>query len=173
MFECLNVLILTLEQGTVKPTHLAKLLCKLFHPTSSVATACGMQALLDVVGSFRALCAAVVGVLAKLFRIPGMFYKIAGRQAGLLDDISGTIAPYDKFICLGPTKTEAFVQSVKERFGLSSVVVDVNDLSKKTNLLTILASTEDVNLEFVHQALLPNPAGNADQQTPFVILRQL
>ena len=156
---------------TIAPSFLARVLCKLFHPTSSVATACGMQALVDIVGPIRALFAAVVGVFLKFFRISGFFYKMAGAQAGLLDDISGTIAPYDKFICLGPRNVQRFVDSVEAKFGLGAAVVDVNDLSKKTKLLTILAKTRGVDEDFVHRALLPNPAGNADQQTPFVLIR--
>lgn len=49
--------------------------------------------------------------------------------------------------------------------------MDVNDLSKKTKLLTILASTGDIDTSVVKEALMPNPAGNADQQTPFVLIR--
>ncbi|QDZ21365.1 hypothetical protein HOP50_05g38950 [Chloropicon primus] len=158
--------------STIKPSLLARVLCKLFHPTSSVATACGMQALLDLVGPLRAILAAFLGVLCRALRLQrGVFYKVAGEQASLLDDISGTIAPYDKFICLGPRGSDAFVRQVKQRFGLSAAVVDVNDLSKKTKMLTILARTRDVDEDFVREVLLPNPAGNADQQTPFVLIR--
>jgi len=125
----------------------------------------------DVVGPLRAFFAAVAGVLCKLFRVPGIFYKVAGPQAGLMDDISGTIAPYDKFICLGPADSEAFVRKVEEKFGLGAAVVDVNDLSKKTKLLTILAATERLDRRLLYKALLPNPAGNDEQQTPFVLIR--
>ena len=34
----------------VEPSPLARLLCRVFHPTSSLATACGMQTLIDDVG---------------------------------------------------------------------------------------------------------------------------
>ncbi|MFO8237945.1 MAG: F420-0:Gamma-glutamyl ligase, partial [Prochlorococcaceae cyanobacterium] len=38
---------------TVRPSALARLLCRVFHPTSSLATACGMQTLIDLVGPAR------------------------------------------------------------------------------------------------------------------------
>ncbi len=79
-----------------------------------------MQALLDIIGPLRAILAALLGILLKLFRVSGMFYKIAGEQAGLLDDISGTVAPYDKFVCLGPRNSRAFVQEVKRKFGTTT-----------------------------------------------------
>ena len=53
----------------VFPGLLAKTLCRLFHPTSSVATACGMQALLDLVGPLRVVVAAALGVLFKALRL--------------------------------------------------------------------------------------------------------
>ena len=157
---------------TVRPTLLAKCLCRLFHPTSSVATACGMQALLDLVGPVRALAAAVLGCVSRVLRLGrGVFYKVAGEQASLLDDISGTIAPYDKFICLGPENAEKFVDAVRLKLGVGACVVDVNDLSKSTKMMTVLAKTSNVDADLVREALLPNPAGNADQQTPIVLIR--
>lgn len=84
------------------PSLLAKLLCRLFHPTSSVATAGGMQALLDVSGSLRVVVAAFVAFLGRLITLRGLFYRLAGHQARLLDDLTGTAPPYDRFVCLGP-----------------------------------------------------------------------
>jgi hypothetical protein len=46
---------------------------------SSCATACGLQALIDLAGWWRVLGAMVVGAFCKVFlRKPGMFYKFAG-----------------------------------------------------------------------------------------------
>ena len=100
------------------------------------------------------------------------FLLVSGDQAGLMDDITGTIAPYDKFICLGPQHCEKFVEDVGTTLGIDTAVVDVNDLSKETKMLTILAKARGVDSDCLHKALLANPAGNADQQTPFVLIRQ-
>ena len=63
---------------------------RVFHPTSSLATACGMQTLIDLVGPTRVLAAWIGGLLMKLVGIPGGFYRLAGDQARLIDDITGT-----------------------------------------------------------------------------------
>ena len=79
----------------------ARLACRVFHPTSSLATACGMQTLIDLVGPTRVLAAWLGGLLMKLVGIPGGFYRLAGDQACLIDDITGTTPPYDQTIVLG------------------------------------------------------------------------
>jgi hypothetical protein len=43
----------------------------------------------------------------------------------------------------------------------------VNDLKA----VKILAATADVPPGFLEQALISNPAGNADEQTPLVLIR--
>ena len=86
----------------VEPGLVARLACRVFHPTSSLATACGMQTLIDLVGPTRVVCAWLGGLLLKLVGIRGGFYRLAGEQARLIDDITGTTPPYDQTIVLGP-----------------------------------------------------------------------
>ena len=40
--------------------------------------------------------------------IKGIFYRLAGKQARLIDDITGTTPPYDKSIVLGPKDSQIF-----------------------------------------------------------------
>ena len=50
-----------------------------------------------------------------MFGVKGMFYRLAGEQARLIDDITGTTPPYDKSIVLGPNNTKNFcMQASKE-----------------------------------------------------------
>ncbi|MGJ3250712.1 MAG: F420-0:Gamma-glutamyl ligase [Elainellaceae cyanobacterium] len=152
----------------IKPGWVAKRLCYYFMPTSSLATACGMQALIDVVGAARVVTAFIIGAIAKkLLRIPGVFYRLAGEQARLIDDVTGTLPPYDQFIVLGPDHPLQVVNQIQQETGLSAAIVDVNDLKA----VKILAATSDLSLSFLEQALITNPAGNADEQTPVVLIR--
>ena len=157
--------------SAVRPGLLARLACRLFYPTSSVATACGMQALIDAIGAWRVFCAAVAGVVGRLFGKRGVFYRVAGEQAALIDDVTGTLAPYDQFITLGPTNAEEIVEDIRRYTGMEAAIVDVNDLSRRTGAVRILAATEAVDQGKLRQALLSNPAGNADEQTPIVLVR--
>ena len=100
-----------------------------------------------------------------------MFYRVAGEQAALIDDVTGTLAPYDQFITLGPTNAEEIVEDIRRYTGMEAAIVDVNDLSRRTGAVRILAATEAVDQGKLRQALLSNPAGNADEQTPIVLVR--
>lgn len=152
----------------VRPGWLAKRLCYYFMPTSSLATACGMQSLVDIVGPWRVLGAFILGAIAKkVLKKPGMFYQLAGEQARLIDDVTGTLPPYDQFIVLGPSDPQRVVDEIKRETGLSAAIVDVNDLKA----VKVLAATSDVSLSLLEEALISNPAGNADEQTPIVLIR--
>ena len=151
----------------VDPGLVARLACRVFHPTSSLATACGMQTLIDLVGPTRVISAWIGGLLLKLVGIPGGFYRLAGDQARLIDDITGTTPPYDQTIVLGPDRSEAFCRDAAAALGVAVAIVDVNDLGR----VKVLASSDGCDEELLVRALKPNPAGNANQRTPVVLVR--
>jgi hypothetical protein len=152
----------------IQPKWLAKRLCYYFKSTSSLATACGLQSLINESGAWRVAFAFIIGSLAKaIFRIPGVFYMLAGEQARLIDDVTGTLPPYDQFIVLGPKNPQAVVDEIKAGTGLEAAIVDVNDLRR----VKVLAATSGASEELLNQALIMNPAGNASEQTPIVLIR--
>ena len=152
----------------IKPKWLARRLCYYFKSTSSLATACGLQSLINESGAWRVAFAFIIGAIAKaLLRTPGVFYMLAGEQARLIDDVTGTLPPYDQFIVLGPKNPQAVVDEIKAGTGLEVAIVDVNDLRR----VKVLASTSGASEKLLNQALLMNPAGNASEQTPIVLIR--
>lgn len=151
----------------LKPSWLARILCRFFGQKGSLSTVYGMQAAINEVGSSRIMLAFAVGVAGRLIGRHGDFHRIAGKQVSYIDDITGTLPPYDKAIVLCPADAEAVVETVKERLGCEAAVVDANDLGK----VNLLAVTAGVDGESLKRALEPNPAGNADEQTPIVIMR--
>ncbi len=156
-----------IHPSVIDTTLLSKVLCYFFHPTSSLATACGMQSLINEVGAGRVVLAWLIGSLFKIFKIKGIFYRLAGEQARLIDDITGTTVPYDQVIVLGPKDSKRYCQELSKRLGAQVAVVDVNDLGK----VKILASSKGTDTKLISSALRSNPAGNADEQTPLVIIR--
>ncbi len=152
---------------TVQPSALARLLCRVFHPTSSLATACGLQSLIDVVGPARVLLAWLVGTSLKLLGQKGWFYRLAGDQARLIDDVTGTTPPYDQTIVLGPDQPAAFCARMARALGVDVAVVDVNDLGR----VKVLAANPGCDQALLQRALRPNPAGNANERTPLVLVR--
>ena len=153
--------------ATVQPSALARLLCRGFHPTSSLATACGLQSLIDVVGPAQVLGAWLIGLALKLVGSKGWFYRLAGDQARLIDDITGTTPPYDQTIVLGPLQPAAFCAAMARSLGVAVAVVDVNDLGR----VKVLASSPGCDEDLLERALRPNPAGNANERTPLVLVR--
>lgn len=151
----------------VVPSGLARQLCRAFHPTSSLATACGLQTLIDVVGPGRVLLAWLMGSGLKLLGVKGVFYRLAGDQARLIDDVTGSTPPYDQTIVLGPENPEALVEAMARALGHGVAVVDVNDLGR----VKVLAASQGCDLALLERALRPNPAGNANERTPLVVVR--
>jgi len=151
----------------VHPSWIARLLCRVFHPTSSLATACGLQTLIDQVGPTRVILAWSIGLALKLIGLKGWFYRLAGDQARLIDDITGTTPPYDQTIVLGPQAPKQLCEEAAASLGVSVAIVDVNDLGR----VKVLASSEGCDEELLHRALRPNPAGNANERTPLVLVR--
>jgi hypothetical protein len=154
---------------TVQPSMLARLLCRVFHPTSSLATACGLQSLIDLVGPARVLCAWLAGTALKLVGSRGGFYRLAGEQARLIDDVTGTTPPYDQTLVLGPDQPAAFCNRMAAALGVGVAVVDVNDLGR----VKVLAASRGCSEELLQRALRPNPAGNANERTPLVLVRPI
>lgn len=153
--------------ANLEPSSLARLLCRVFHPTSSLATACGLQTLIDNVGPARVLCAWLVGTALKLVGSKGWFYRLAGEQARLIDDVTGTTPPYDQTIVLGPSHSQQVCRQLAAELGVAVAVVDVNDLGR----VKVLASSPGCDEALLMRALRPNPAGNANERTPLVLVR--
>ena len=145
----------------------SKILCYFFHPTSSLATACGMQLLIDKIGVTRITFSLILGFLFKCIGIKGIFYRLTGFESSLIDDISGTVVPYDKSIVMGPINTKLFCDKLSKQLEVEVAVVDVNDLGG----VKILASSNKSVNNILKEILKVNPAGNSDEKTPIVLIR--
>ena len=127
-----------------------------------------MQTLINISGPSRVFIAWLIGGICKSIRIKGIFYRLAGEQASLIDDITGTTPPYDKSIVLGPNGTESFCIKASKELQINVAVVDVNDLGK----VKILSTNNINNSHIIKKALTSNPAGNANQHTPLVLIKK-
>ena len=81
--------------------------------------------------------------------------------------MTGTLPPYDQFIVLGPLNPQQVIDRIQQETGLAAAIVDANDL----RAVKILAATPGVSEAFIEKALISNPAGNADERTPLVLIR--
>lgn len=152
----------------LKISFLAQLLCRFVPDYGSLASPHGMQALMDVEGTWRVTFAMIMGFLAKMIGKSGVFYQLGGEQAALIDDVTGTMPPFDKHIVYGPKQPDEVVQKIKAHFNcFGAVIADVNDLKRSR----IVGVTEGTDGEMVARLLIDNPFGNASQKTPIVILK--
>jgi len=134
-----------------------------------LANPMAMQALIEEIGTVPILKSALMGLIGKISGKSGMFYKTAGEQAALIDDMPASLAPYDYYIILGPKDSTALAQAIKRQTGLEAAIVDANDLTGAW----VVGASDGVNIPLLEEVLMDNPAGNQDQQTPVIIVRGL
>jgi len=128
-----------------------------------------MQLAIKEVGLLRIIFSAIFGgILGKIFRKSGLFYRFAGQQSALIDDMPGAIPPYDYYIILGPKNSNKTSLRIKERISSDVAVVDANDLG----IAWVVGTSKESIKKEIEEALSDNPQGNGDQQTPIVILRK-
>ena len=157
----------------VRPGFWAKFLSKFAIKTPhgfSVGNPYKMQVAINLAGLLRILLASFLGGVAKLFRIRGVFYKVAGHQISQIDGFYGDAFPqYAEIGILGSKDSDKLCQELKDKFGFSFVVADVNDLGR--NIIGKSNDLKDREKEIL-EALKDNPAGQSNQQTPIIILRK-
>lgn len=152
----------------LKPGFWARLLSRLFPSEGSIASWHGMQALINEEGTMRVLIAVVCGSIGKIFGRNGVFYRMAGEQARLIDDVTGTMPPYDKYIVYGPHDPNGVAEAIRQATGcFGAAVADVNDLKRAA----VLGVSKGLDPKVLEKMLLDNPFGNASQKTPIVIIR--
>jgi hypothetical protein len=126
-----------------------------------------VQLVIDRVGWWRVAYATLAQLAGRLTGRPGGFYRVLGDAISTIDGYTGTMPPFERAIVLAPRDPDAFAQSVVERLGVDCVVVDANDLEKAK----VLGASANVVRDAVEKALLDNPHGNGDEQTPVVVLK--
>ncbi len=152
----------------IKPRWLACQLCVLFGMHSSLSSPYSLEMAIREVGVARILLATAAGVLGKITRRDGDFYRLAGRGVAAIDDCTGTLPPFDKYVVMGPANGDRLVAEVKEKTGFECAIVDANDLGK----VDIFHISDVSRSAEVVEALKPNPQGNAAEMTPLVLIRK-
>ena len=146
----------------------ARFACRFIPDYGSLASPHGMQALMDVEGKWRVLFALFAGFLGKLVGKNGLFYQWGGKEAALIDDVTGTMPPVDKVIVYGPAEPDQVAARIRDRVGaFGGMIADVNDLKRSR----VVGVSDGVNGELAAQLLLDNPFGNASQKTPICIIK--
>jgi F420-0:Gamma-glutamyl ligase len=151
----------------VRPSWLAYALSRRAGALATVNQPESMQLVIDRVGTWRVLYATAAHVVGRLTGRRGAFYEVMGEAITAIDGYTGTMPPYERAIVLSPRDPDAFAESVTATCGVGCAIVDANDLEKAK----VLGASRRVERDVVERALLDNPHGNGDEQTPIVVLK--
>lgn len=151
----------------VKVGFLARLLCRYTGRNGSLTSPQAMQCAINEVGWFIIFVASIISAIGKLFKIKGLFFKIAGRKVALIDDVAGTMPPYHRYIVLGPANPDKVCEDIKKATGVDTVIIDANDL----HCADCIGASRGVSKSFVEKLFIDNPSGNSEQQTPIVVIK--
>jgi len=160
----------------IKPSRMAVFLSKRVYKNPGgigLASPETMQLAIEEVGPLRILLAAGIGGLAKLFKIRGVFYRLAGDQArGVDGPVPYAIPPYNKYASKAPKNLKKVAKQISNTIEYPVVIVDANDLGVR-----ILGASPDINnrktKKIIAKALRDNPLGQSDESTPIGILREI
>lgn len=157
---------------TIRAGWLAKLLVRFVTRPGygiGLGTPQTMQLAIDEVGAPRILLAAALSGITKPFGVHGLFYRVAGRQAAAIDGpTSYTIPPYNASATLGPRDPDGAARSIAAAIGAPVAIIDANDAG-----CAALGVSPGVDRRFVQRLFADNPLGQAREQTPICVVREM
>jgi hypothetical protein len=128
-----------------------------------------MELAIREVGAPRILLAAAASALTKPFGIHGVFYRVAGPQAKAIDGpTSYTIPPYNQAATLGPRDPDGAARTMAAALDAPIAIIDANDAG-----CAVLGASPGVDRRFVERLFADNPLGQAREQTPICVVREV
>lgn len=124
-------------------------------------------------GAPRILFAAVIGGAGKLIGVRGLFYKLAGTQAALIDGpCSYTLPPYNKFATLGPKNPQKTAKQLSQKLNHPVAIVDANDIGTNCIGAFPVKLGNHKTKALTEKLTSDNPSGQSCEQTPVILARQ-
>jgi len=150
----------------IRPSRLARVLARRAGALATINQPESLQLVIDQVGAWRVVGAACLHVAGRLAGRRGVFYELLGEAIAAIDGYTGTLPPYERAIVLGPAEPDRVSADLAASLGVHVAIVDANDLRRAK----ALGASPQLARENVERALLGNPHGNGDEQTPLVLL---
>ncbi len=127
-----------------------------------------MQCAIDEVGAPRIIRAAIAGAWGKLRGRSGDFYKVAGKQAAMIDAAhTSGVREFYECVIKGPKDPDGTAQLLTKELGCPVAIVDANDIFG----CAVVGAPAGLDVKLVQEAMRDNPAGQGDELTPIIILR--
>jgi hypothetical protein len=128
-----------------------------------------MELAIREVGAPRILLAAAASAVTKPFGVHGVFYRIAGPQAKAIDGPTAyTIPPYNQAATLGPRRPDDAARTIAAALEAPVAIIDANDAG-----CAVLGASPGVDRRFVERLFADNPLGQAREQTPICLVREV
>ncbi|MBM3331887.1 hypothetical protein FJY68_08585 [candidate division WOR-3 bacterium] len=127
-----------------------------------------MQCAIDEVGAPRIIRAAFAGAWGKLRGRSGDFYRVAGKQAAMIDAAhTSGVKEFYECVIKGPKDPDGTAQMLAKELGFPLAIVDANDIFG----CAVVGVSDGLDVKLVQEAMRDNPAGQGDELTPIIILR--
>ena len=127
-----------------------------------------MQCAIDEVGAPRIIRAAIAGAWGKLRGRSGDFYRVAGKQAAMIDAAhTSGVKEFYECVIKGPKDPDGTAQMLSKELGLPVTIVDANDIFG----CAVVGVPHGLDVKLVQEAMRDNPAGQGAELTPIIILR--
>ena len=128
-----------------------------------------MELAIREVGAPRILLAAAASAVTRPFGLHGIFYRVAGPQAKAIDGpTSYTIPPYNQAATLGPREPDRAARDIAAALDAPVAIIDANDAG-----CAVLGASPGVDRRFVERLFADNPLGQAREQTPMCVVREV
>ena len=159
----------------IHPGFWAKLLCKFVHVTPAgpgAGTPHKMQLIIMLCGLPRVLFATACAAVTKLFGIKGVFYQVCVHEVDGIDGLIDYDISYKEYVnygILNPVNPSGVCNEIYEKLGIKCMIVDACDISVK---LLGKCDALDIDTKTLEDIMRDNPAGQDDQCTPIILVRE-
>ena len=132
-----------------------------------------LQLAINLAGLPRILFAGFCSAVTKLFGIKGVFYKIAGHEIDGIDGfyMNSSFDLYHDLALLDPKNPSKVCNEISDAFRINSMIVDANDF--EVNVLGKNDNLKTISDEFLKLLIKDNPAGQSDELTPLILIKNV
>lgn len=131
-----------------------------------------LQLVINLKGHVRVLLASIMGALGKCIGKRGLFYQILGKEVAGIDGLyaHSSFERYRHLAILQPKNPGLVCEEIYKTLHMSTMIVDANDIS-----VDILGTSADIkgNEAYLAAMIEDNPAGQDDECTPFILVRNI
>lgn len=167
----------TVEKKDVKIGFLARTLSKFATKNSDAGIGMGepykLQLAINMKGAPLILWGAFWGAVCKVFGKRGVFYEIVGQDVAGIDGfyMHSSFETYHDLAVLNPENPDGACEKIYDTHGIDVMIIDANDIS--VEILGTSKNLKELTTEYLCETVRDNPAGQDDELTPFIIIRDI